>query len=120
MPSLRSLAGDESNEPKDRQLPTLWEDSVRRPLEREAFCDTANNQVPSMRLPEGMEKRNATNASGKTATLHLPKLCLRILKVVKSPIHTLLFLLGDFFELLQSVAEVQILRGFLGVLSGAM
>jgi hypothetical protein len=88
VPGLRSLAGDEPNEPKDHQLPPLREDFVRRPLEREAFFDTADDQVPSMRLPEGVEMRDATNASGKTAALHVPKLRLFILKVVIQGFHT--------------------------------
>ena len=51
MPGGASLAGDELNESKDNQLSALWEDSVRRPLEREAF-ETGNNQVSSLRFRE--------------------------------------------------------------------
>jgi hypothetical protein len=84
------LAGDELNEPKDNQLPTLREDSVRRPLEREAF-ETEDNQVSSMRLRESLERRYATDSSRKVAALHVPRLWLSILKALESKILTLPF-----------------------------
>jgi hypothetical protein len=86
----QSLAGDELNEPKNDQLSTLWEDSVSRSLERDAF-ETGNSQVSSMWLPESVESRYATNASRKAAALHVPRLWLSILKAVNPKTHTPLF-----------------------------
>jgi hypothetical protein len=87
----QSLAGDELDEPKDSQLPTLREDSVRRPLEREALFETGDNQVSSMWLPESVERWDAIHAFRRAAALQVSELRLSILKVVKSKAYTPLF-----------------------------
>jgi len=79
---VKSLAGDELDEPKDSQLPTLREDSVRRPLERAALFETGDNQVSSMWLSENLERWEKIHAFGRVAALQVSKLCLSIFKVV--------------------------------------
>jgi hypothetical protein len=43
------LAGDENDEPKNSQLPSLRQDIVRRSLETNAFFEPENGQMPKMR-----------------------------------------------------------------------
>jgi hypothetical protein len=89
--SSQGLAGDEVDEPKDSQLSTLREDSVRRPLERQAFFETGDSQVSSMWLPAGVERRPSKNALRQAAALQVSKVRLSILKVVNSKAYTPLF-----------------------------
>ena len=79
----QSLAGDELDEPKDSQLSALREDSVRRPLERGAFFETGDNQVSSMWLSAGVERRHSKHALRQAAALQVSKVRLPILKVVR-------------------------------------
>jgi len=89
--SSQSLAGDEVDEPKDNQLSTLREDSVRRPLERQAFFETGDSQVSSMWLPAGVERWHSKHALRQASALQVSKVRLSILKVVRSKAYTPFF-----------------------------
>jgi len=78
------------DEPKDNQLSTLREDSVGRPLERQAF-ETGDSQVSSMWLPAGVEGRPSKHVLRQAAALQVSKVRLSILKVVRSKAYTPLF-----------------------------
>jgi len=98
----KGLAGDKLSEPKNIQLPTLRQDSIRRGLEREESCYRGKRQVSSVWQPETVERRKKENCFWRSATLLLPRLRSSFFAVVNCTSFN--------FSFFQSVFESKVLE----------
>jgi hypothetical protein len=76
------LAGVESCEWENNELPSLRQDSISRSFERGDLGNRENGQVPAVWQPEIMERREKENCFWGIATLLLPKLRSSLFAVV--------------------------------------
>jgi len=79
------MAGDEVNESKDRELPTLRCVFAKRPLTgTESFgSENANDKMPSVQRSQSLERWVSGYTFRKVAALSLPRLCLSVFYSVK-------------------------------------
>jgi hypothetical protein len=77
-----SLAGDESNEPKNSQLPSLRQNVAKRSVERKKFGKPEVGQVPSVRLHEKLEGRNTPYSYRSNSAFFLQRLRLSFFRAV--------------------------------------
>ena len=78
----KSLAGEKLIESENSQLPSLWQDFIRRCLEREEICYLEKRQVPSVWQPETVERRKKENCFWRSATLLLSRMRSSFFEVV--------------------------------------
>ncbi len=78
----KSLAGDEKYDSQDSQLSSLRKDFAQKPLERKEYHKPENCQMSSVWQSEGVERRDATDASRQGAALLVPRLLLSVFRAV--------------------------------------
>jgi hypothetical protein len=78
-----SLVGDELNEPKNSQLPSLRQNVAKRSMERRKSGKPEDYQVPSVRQrKKTLEKRNTPYSCWSNSTFLLQRLRLLLLRAV--------------------------------------
>ena len=79
-----SLAGDEIDESKNNQLPSLRQILVKRPLGKGEVGKSGNSQMPSMWKPKCLERWFTAYASRRGPALHVQRLRLSVFKALSS------------------------------------
>ncbi len=80
----RSSAGGDLDESESYQLSPLWQDFTQGDFDREAFCDSANAEMPAVSRSEALERWIEKNSLRGSPEVPLSRLRISFLSVLSS------------------------------------
>ena len=93
-----SLAGDETDEWKNSQLPSLWQNSVPRFLRGK---NSRESKMPKMWQYQNVERRETIHTFGYFSTIFVPRLRVSVLKAISQLLKFLFFLIAKVINFLR-------------------